>query len=225
MRYPFDKIFSKKIVMWDFDGCFCDSEPIHYEAYAKAFAAQGHLLNKEEYFATFTHTGGGVDKEIENHKLNCDGEKVKKDKAAYYWELISKGKALLFPEIPQIINLLNKLNIRSVIASNSPKKEIEIILSFSKETVAIDEIFGIEPGLRKKPFPDIFINALNKLNIEPKNALVIEDSERGLSAAQSANCEALWIKTYLTEKFSSQAPYLAKLTHAELLQALTSSPS
>ena len=40
------------------------------------------------------------------------------------------------------------------------------------------------------------------LKINSKDAFVIEDSERGLIAAQGAQCDALWIKTYLTDNFS-----------------------
>lgn len=212
-------ILQKKIVLWDFDGCFCDSEPIHYQAYAKAFATYGHTINKEEYFNTFTHTGGGIAKEIENYNLNCNPEKIRIAKAKYYWELIEQGQAKLFQEIPKIISKLEKHNIKSVIASNSSKEEIKLILSQLEEEIPI-EIFGLIPGLRKKPSPDIFNHALSLLNIKPHEALVIEDSERGLIAAQNAHCDAIWVKTYLTEKFTTNAPYLAKITHAELFELL-----
>jgi HAD superfamily hydrolase (TIGR01509 family) len=209
----------KKVVLWDFDGCFCDSELVHYQAYAKAFAEQGHTVDKTEYIETFTHTGGGIAKEVENYKLTCDQEKVRVAKAKYYWDLISSGTAKLFPEMPQIISGMHKLNIKSVIASNSSREEISLILSQNKN-VSIENIFGLLPGLRKKPFPDIFNHALSSLNMNPKDALVIEDSERGLIAAQAAGCDAIWVKTYLTEKFSSNVPYVGKITHAELLAIL-----
>ena len=60
----------------NFDGCFCDSEEVHLEAYSKAFSHCGHRINREEYFHTFTHLGGGIALEIKNHQLkNCSEEK------------------------------------------------------------------------------------------------------------------------------------------------------
>lgn len=225
MKQITEIISQKKVFLWDFDGCFCDSEPIHYQAYAKAFSKYGHNIDKVEYFNTFTHTGGGIAKEVENYKLTCDPEDIRLLKGKYYWELISQGKAKLFPEMPQILSQLEKLNIKSVIASNSSKEEIELVLSLLEEKVHVQTIFGLVPGLRKKPFPDIFNHAISSLNIKPNEALVIEDSERGLLAAQSAQCDAVWVDTYLTNSFNSSAPYLGKVTHAQLLSILKSIPS
>ena len=215
-------LLQKKAVLWDFDGCFCDSEQIHFDAYEQAFKMVGHSINKDEYFETFTHTGGGIAKEIENHNLTCDLKEVAQYKKNFYFDLISAGKAKLFPEIPEIIALLNQMNIKSVIASNSSNQEIELILSKLDEKVKLENIFGLVPGLRKKPFPDIFNHAIKQLNIAPNEALVIEDSERGLYAAKDAQCDALWIKTYLTDRFHSNAPYLAKISHEEFLSLLRS---
>ncbi|MES2614612.1 MAG: HAD family phosphatase [Bdellovibrionota bacterium] len=220
MKSIAEVIATKKLILWDFDGCFCDSEPIHCQAYTRAFAEYGHTINKAEYFETFTHTGGGIAKEIENYNLTCNSEEIRIAKAKYYWELISNGQAKLFPEISEILLKLQQLNIKSVIASNSSKKEIELILSHLTEKVSIEKIFGLQPGLRKKPFPDIFNHALSTLEISPKDALVIEDSERGLLAARDAQCDAIWVKTYLTEDFNSNAPHLGKITHGELLAVL-----
>ena len=210
----------KTHILWDFDGSFCDSETIHFEAYAKAFALAGHSINKDEYFTTFTHTGGGVAKEIENYNLSCDPEEIKINKIKFYNELITQGQAKLFPEMPLILKKLSQLNIKNVIASNSPKSEIELILSKLDEKVHVDAIFGLEAGLRKKPFPDIFNHALATLNISPKQSLVIEDSERGLIASKNAHCQAIWIETHITEKYSSTAPYLAKISHRKFLSQL-----
>ena len=215
-----DIIRTKKVILWDFDGCFCDSEPIHFEAYKKAFAQFKHTINEKEYYNTFTHTGGGIAKEIENYKLSCPPAEIRKLKNQFYHELIRSGKAQLFSQIPKIIQTLTKMGIKSVIASNSPKEEISEILSHIKDDLPISEIFGLLPDLRKKPHPDIFNYALDKLGIAPQDALVVEDSERGLTAAKSAHCQALWVKTYITERFETNEPHLAKLTHQEILDLL-----
>jgi HAD superfamily hydrolase (TIGR01509 family) len=220
MTTLFSKIQSKKAFLWDFDGCFCDSEHVHLQAYSKAFAHFGHTVNSEEYFHTFTHTGAGAAKEIEKYSLSCTKEEIRKLKDEYYWELIQQGQALIFPEIPKILHELQKLGIKSVIASNSRAEEINLILSQMPEKVELDFVVGIEPGMHKKPSPDIYNKALAMLNIKPHEAMVLEDSERGLQAGYSAGCNAIWINTPVSEKFESRAPYLAKITHAELLKLL-----
>jgi len=210
-------IFSKKAFLWDFDGCLCDSEEIHYEAYAKAFRHFGHEVNKNEYFNTFTHTGGGILAEIANYNLICNPEEIKHLKSLYYFDLIKNSPVHLFPEIVKILNKLKANGIKSMIASNSPQLEIETILSKNNALNLFSGIVGLQKHLRKKPAPDIFLAALSKLELDPQEAMVIEDSERGLQAAQAAGCDAIWIKTRINEKFTTLAPHLAELTHQELL--------
>jgi len=210
-------IFSKKAFLWDFDGCVCDSEEMHYEAYAQAFRHFNHEVKKNEYFHTFTHTGGGVAKEAEKYNLTCSHDEVKNLKSQYYSGLLENKTIKVFPEVPKILSKLRVLGIKSVIASNSPRHEIELLLKRENILDLFEDIIGLEAGLRKKPAPDIFLKALKVLSIDAKDALVIEDSERGLIAAQKAGCDALWIKTHLNSTLTSDAPYREELTHQELL--------
>ena len=81
-------------------------------------------------------------------------------------------------------------------------------------------VVGLEQGMRKKPFPDLYLKALELLKLQPSEVLVIEDSERGIIAAHKAECESIWVKTSLNERFETKAPYIARLTHAQILEIL-----
>lgn len=214
-------ILNKKAILWDFDGCLCDSERIHFLAYAKAFLQYNHILNEDEYYDTFTHTGGGVAKEVEKYNIKCEPDAIRKEKAKFYWELISDRQAIIYSEIPKILSILNKHGIINAIASNSPATEINLILSQNKEAnLPIDMIVGLEQGMRKKPFPDLYNKAISQLGIKPSEALVIEDSERGLLAAHEAGCESIWVKTSLNDRFETNAAFISRLTHSEILDLL-----
>nr|BFD30901.1 HAD family phosphatase [Pigmentibacter ruber] len=222
MNFLRNTILSKKAILWDFDGCLCDSEKVHYLAYAKAFQICNHQLNEYDYFETFTHTGGGVAKEIEMYHLTCDPEAIRKEKAKIYWELILDKKAQFYKEIPKILQIATQNKVINAIASNSPAKEIELIISqYTDGNLPIDKIIGLEAGMKKKPAPDLYLKALKDLNLSPKEVIVFEDSERGLIAAKEAGCEAIWIKTELNDRFTTDAPYISRMTHQELLEILT----
>ena len=63
----------------------------------------------------------------------------------------------------------------------------KLILSFIGDIVA-----------NKKPFPDIYLLAIQKLNLNPKRCWVIEDSRIGLQAAKRAQLNCLITKSYYT---------------------------
>lgn len=52
------------------------------------------------------------------------------------------------------------------------------------------EIISINdtPGLRSKPAPDGFLEALRRLDADPKRSFVLEDSNRGIAAGKASGC-------------------------------------
>jgi len=79
------------------------------------------------------------------------------------------------------------------IKMTSSLKEVGLLKSIFDATVN-----GLEVE-KKKPFPDIFIKAANKLNLKPKECLVVEDAINGVVAAKAAGCKCLALKTSFNE--------------------------
>lgn len=213
----------KTYFLWDFDGCFADTERLHYLAYSQAFAQFGHTLSEREYYPSFTHLGDGTGREIEKYNLKTTVDKINSLKKDNYWKIINSAPVQLFPETTAILQILAALgggHGRIAIASNSPTHEIEVILKRAGYTGPLHALIGRTDTLRKKPAPDIFLHALKELGGNAAQAVVFEDSERGLAAAHSAHCDAIWMRTKINENLSTTVPHKAHSTHAHLLQAL-----
>ena len=58
-------------------------------------------------------------------------------------------------------------------------------------------ILGKESAKREKPFPDIFLNAAEKLGHAPTECFVLEDALKGLNAAKNAGMPCVIIKNDL----------------------------
>jgi beta-phosphoglucomutase len=61
----------------------------------------------------------------------------------------------------------------------------------------------------KKPFPDVFIKAANKLNLKPEECLVVEDAINGVIAAKAAGCKCLALKTSFDENELKDADWIS----------------
>jgi beta-phosphoglucomutase-like phosphatase (HAD superfamily) len=48
---------------------------------------------------------------------------------------------------------------------------------------------------RKKPFPDIYLKAAERLGVHPSECLVIEDAVNGIDAGLAAGCKCLGLTT------------------------------
>jgi len=211
--------------LWDFDGCFADTERLHFFAYQTAFAAVGHEIREAEYYPSFTHLGDGTRREIVTHGLDIDEQDIARGKAEAYLELIRSGPVQCFSETLALVRIMHQRGAKVAIASNSSEDEIRTVLSTAGFPVAeLDLIVGKTAGLRKKPAPDIFLHALERLGVSAQRAIVLEDSNRGLEAAAAAGCAALWIRTPYNQGLETSQPHLRALSHHELLQQLESIP-
>lgn len=220
MTSDVNHIFSEaECFLWDFDGCFADTERVHFLAYKEAFAQFDHTIIESEYYPSFTHLGDGTRREIARHALAISEEEVLRLKAESYARLIRQGPVNCFPETLSIVRCMRARGARVAIASNSSEDDIRIVLQTAKFPVGeIDLIVGKTPHLPKKPAPDIFLHALERLGCHASRAVVLEDSNRGLQAAVAARCAPIWVKTSYNENLQSTEPFVAALTHHQILK-------
>jgi HAD superfamily hydrolase (TIGR01509 family) len=105
----------------------------------------------------------------------------------------SESDALILqqPIMPGVVDYLNearRLGLRLAVASSSPHNWVDTHLARLGLADRFDfTICGddVPPG-RTKPHPDLFLKALDALNIKAGEAIVFEDSPNGVTAARAA---------------------------------------
>jgi HAD superfamily hydrolase (TIGR01509 family) len=216
-------ILSAECYLWDFDGCFADTEKLHFLAYREAFSAFGHSISESTYYPSFTHLGDGTRREIQANGLQISEDEISRLKFSAYSRLIRQGPVACFPETLELVRLMRSRGAKVAIASNSSEEEIRTVLDTAGfPTDELDLIVGKQNSLRKKPAPDIFLHALQLLNCQPNRSIVLEDSNRGLQAAAAAECPAIWIRTRYNDGLVSNEQRIGEFSHSQLLALLRS---
>jgi HAD superfamily hydrolase (TIGR01509 family) len=205
-----------KAVLFDMDGVLLDSEEYINAAAVKMFGEKGFQVEPDD-FIEFTGMGenrylGGV---AEKYSLPFD---LKKDKArtyGIYAELV-KGKLRLLPGARDFVALCRKLDLRIALASSADRIKVEINL---KETGLHPELFQTivsgEDIEHKKPAPDIFLKAADRLSVHPAECLVIEDAISGVTAGKAAGCRVLALTTSFQPEQLADADWITSdLAHA-----------
>jgi HAD superfamily hydrolase (TIGR01509 family) len=121
-----------------------------------------------------------------------------RDKArtyAIYLDLI-KGRLKPLPGVRDQVACCRARGLRLAVASSADAIKVngnldEIELPASTFDVVVN---GCEVA-RKKPAPDIFLEACRRLGLEPSACLVIEDALSGVAAAKAAGCRCLAVTT------------------------------
>ena len=176
-------------IVFDLDGTLIDYEGASHEALAMA-------CNK--YGATFTwdlHAKiVGMQPEswariiIDELGLEAQGVTVQQYIDDYFYYIKS-----LYPDIkkwPGTINLLSELQSRGypmAIATSSPRYSFDIKMKYHKNILEfMDAIVTGDEIVNGKPHPDIFLEACRRINVNPRNAVVFEDSPFGVLGAKTA---------------------------------------
>lgn len=197
-------------VIFDMNGVIVDDEPVHELAFKEVCKKYGIILTSKDYSNLCL---GRTDKEC---FLNIIEESNVKDvnvnrfvnnlvnlKSRKYLELIQKHiKA--FPHAIQLIKQL-KHNFRLALTSSSSRDEISMILTHFKINGFFEIIVSAQDVTNGKPNPEPYLLTAKKLEVKPKNCLVIEDSKNGVESAKSAGMYCIGIHNPLISQDLSKA--------------------
>ena len=110
-------------------------------------------------------------------------------KTEIYTELVAAGALPPRPGIRRIVAEAQDAGWRLAVASTSAEPSVRAILEHAvgpERAGRFDVVLAGDIVPRKKPAPDIYLLALERLGVPPAEALVIEDSRNGLLAAAGA---------------------------------------
>lgn len=182
-----------KALIFDCDGTLILSAELHYQALSSAFAAQGHQLDRDFYFArTGLSRRALLASWIEFTGKTPNSNQLVEDSVRLAKILALAGQ---FRTNSDIVDLARAWRPRpSAVASNG---EAGLVLAMLK-TAGIDSLFDTvvtidQVGL-PKPDPAMFLLAAARLEVSPADCLVLEDSAQGLEAAERAGMAAIDIR-------------------------------
>ncbi|MBU0743855.1 MAG: HAD family phosphatase [Gammaproteobacteria bacterium] len=177
-----------KLIIFDCDGVLIDSEIIFHQVGSREMTKIGFPLSVEKSIELFS----GVADEDMPHAIQKEyGRSIPDNNLSMILEKIRDSfKTDLKPVsgINQVIEHLLQEGINKCIASNAGYGHIINSLAFTdmSKYFSNDLIFNIAMVKKGKPNPDLFIYAANKMQVDPENCVVIEDSLVGVQAAKAA---------------------------------------
>ncbi|GJN01121.1 hypothetical protein PR202_ga18360 [Eleusine coracana subsp. coracana] len=110
------------------------------------------------------------------------------------------------PGANRLIKHLRSNGVPMALASNSPRSNIEAKISCHEGwKESFSAIVGGDEVEKAKPSPDIFLEGAKRMNTDPSNCLVIEDSVPGVTAGKAAGMHIIAVPSVpkKTAEFSS----------------------
>lgn len=182
-----------QLVIFDMDGVMFDTERLFKSAYREFGRIYGYKFSNE-LFQKITGAGSKV---VRKTFLDAFGNDFPYEEAMSYREksahsMIENYGIPIKYGLMSIIKFLKQNNIEIAIASSSKMSNIKYNLH-KANIKNIDFIISGEDIKNSKPDPEIFLKPCEKLNIDPDNTIVLEDSLNGIKAALNANIKPIWI--------------------------------
>ena len=193
-RAPFPG--SYRAVIFDMDGLLLDTEVLWLRAESALFRHHG---------GEFTHAD----------KLRVIGMPI--DAGCLYFaerlglppesapelekELLEDMRAELRRQVhgrPGAIELVRRLRgrVRLGLASNSYRDLVDLALTTAGLTDAFEVIVTADDVERPKPAPDLYLLAAHRLGVQPQEAIALEDSASGVTAAKAAGLACIAVPQY-----------------------------
>jgi len=200
-------------VLFDVDGVLVDTEYLKYEAWRDALATRNIKFTIDEYMPLVgSHEKYIAAKIAKNTNKAFDQKQLIADKNANYKIRQQQGVPPIKPAVDFLNNLLThkqQLKLKIAVVSTPSHEEIITNLKFAGvKYELLDGIFSGDDDLKhindpegtNKPKPYIYQLAAQTLKINPKQAVVFEDTKAGVSAAADAGMIVVAMPNRFTAK-------------------------
>ena len=188
-----NKIKEAKVLFFDLDGVLIDTESLYFRFWKEACAYYGYELDDESALSMRSRDVEDA-REFFNSlgKLNYDQVKAKRIElmSAYLINHPIRYK-------PGALNILQKYQNEGkkiyIVTSNTVEKAKKIVDGLKLDKY-IEDIISAKDAKRGKPFPEPYLLACSKININPSEVVVFEDSPNGLKSSYSAGCFTVMVE-------------------------------
>jgi HAD superfamily hydrolase (TIGR01509 family) len=214
-----------RAVIFDFDGLILDTEAPIYQSWLEVYRAHGEELPFEQWVQIVGSTQAQFNPRdhLEQRLGRPLPQEVVDRRIGRRTELILAQQ--LLPGVVQLIDSARAAGLKIGLASSSTGDWVSGHLARLGILDRFDCLRCRDDVAHAKPQPDLYLAVLDCLRMSPSEAIAIEDSPNGVTAAKQAGLKCVAIPNPITARLDlSQADLvigsLAEVTLQQLLERL-----
>jgi HAD superfamily hydrolase (TIGR01549 family) len=180
-----------RAAIFDIDGTLVDSVDLHALAWHEALAHFGHDVSFELARSQIGKGGDNLlpaflsEAELKDHGEALEAWRGKHFKANYL------SMVRPFAAVPDLFHRLRDVGVKLAVGSSAKREELELYLKLAGVANMTDVKVSSEDVNRSKPAPDVFEVALQKLQVDADDAIVIGDSPYDAQAAKQSGLRTI----------------------------------
>jgi putative hydrolase of the HAD superfamily len=201
-----------KSLIFDFDGLILDTETAEIRTWQNIYTEYGYPFPQDEFLRTVGGYGiSNFDAALHLHDITRGS--LDADVVRLRFRNESGAEIRRSPILPGVTDILaeaKRRHMQLAVASSSAHSWVDTHLTRLGLFQKFDKIIcrdDVAPG-RTKPKPDLFLKALEQINVEANEAIVFEDSPNGVEAANAAGLAVVLAPNPTTSRLPFKGNYL-----------------
>lgn len=201
-----------RALIFDVDGTLAETEEAHRAAFNTVFERHGlgWHWTMSDYRELLKTTGGKERMRAhqaglpEGARRLADAEiaALHKEKTAIYGDILARGELNLRPGVADLIERARAAGLKVAVATTTNVPNVEALTRCCWGR-GVDEVFDVvaagDQVRAKKPAPDVFNLALERLGLEPGACVAFEDSLNGVRSAKGAGLRVVVTPSIYTD--------------------------
>ncbi|MDF1717690.1 MAG: HAD family hydrolase [Antarcticimicrobium sp.] len=219
-------------LIFDVDGTLAETEEAHRRAFNETFSEAGLDWHwSRETYADLLRTTGGKERMRVWRAAMGDGPTddeipaLHRSKTARYGDILASGGLALRPGVAELVATACARGQRLAVATTTNTPNVEALCQ-ACWTQPADRVFDViaagDEVAAKKPAPDVYLLALERLGLRPADAVALEDSRNGVLSARAAGLPVIVTPSAYTagDDFTGAQAVIPDLTPDNLPTAL-----
>lgn len=217
-----------KAIIFDVDGTLVDTVDLHARAWAEAFR---HFGRHVAFHDVRQQIGKGADQLMPVFLPPDEVKRIGQELDDWRGRLYRQQylpRARAFPQVRPLLERVRSAGQKIALASSCKRDELEHYKRLARIEDLVDAETSVDDAEKSKPYPDIFVAALNKLApIRPAEAIAIGDAPYDAEAARKIGLRAIGLRCGgFTEDELRRAGFVAIYDDpADLLKNYDASPA
>ena len=183
-----------ELIIYDLDGVLIDSTEAIAEAFEHTLKEIGVEYEEDKLMPLMGHGLIHILEEVlpEEHRGK---EWELRERYIHHFQNSDTRLTKLLPDVEKTLRLFKERGYRQSVATNKTSSEAKRIL----KTLGVDDVFDLVVGFldvpNAKPAPDMILYTLERLGVERRYAVFVDDTAFGLKAGVEAGVNTVGITT------------------------------
>lgn len=183
-----------RAVLLDIDGTLVDSNEAHVEAWVQALREEGYEIAPDRIRGLIGMGGDNLlPAAVDLDKESPRGKRVASRRGELFRERLPGIRP--FPGVRQLLLRMKEEGLALAVASSAEPEEVDALLEIAGVADLIDREASAGDAESSKPDPDIVNAALDRLDVRPREAVLLGDTPYDVAAARRAGVGTIALRS------------------------------